>query len=281
MLILAGTSDRIQVALNAAHTTTPLRCYASFRDITTSAFTPGRTVADTNGTTDVDLVAPPSASTQRVCDFISVYNSDSAAKTVTVKYDDGSAEKVLWSASLNPGERVEYQEGQGFRAFTVTGAEKIAQLASGPAVNAKNLVILAANVVNNNAVANTIQDVTGLSFPVVAGETYVFRAMIPYSAAVTTTGSRWSVNGPANPTGLNYRSKYTLTATTETSNFATAYNIPAASNATSLTLGNVAIIEGVITPSSNGTVIIRFASEIAASAITALAGATLEWVRVI
>lgn len=42
---------------------------------------------------------------------------------------------------------------------------------------------LAADVVNNNGVANTMQDVTGLSFPVLAGQTYWFRFAINYTAA--------------------------------------------------------------------------------------------------
>lgn len=149
------------------------------------------------------------------------------------------------------------------------------------AVNAFNFVVLSGDVVNNNATLNTMQDVTALSFAVVAGETYYFEFVIPYTSAATTTGSRWSINGPGSPTLLNYRSEYTLAATTTTINSATAYDIPAASNATSLTAGNVATIWGVIKPSGNGTVIARFASEIANSAITAKAGAFLRWVRVI
>ncbi len=43
---------------------------------------------------------------------------------------------------------------------------------------------------------------------------------------------------------------------------------------TSLTAGNLAEIEGFITPSVNGTVIARFASEVLNSAVTAKAGAT-------
>ena len=46
-------------------------------------------------------------------------------------------------------------------------------------------------------------------------------------------------------------------------------------------LSEVAIIWGYIKPSGNGTVIARFASEIANSAITAKAGATLRWMRVL
>lgn len=143
--------------------------------------------------------------------------------------------------------------------------------------NYKTLVTLEGNVVNNNASANTIANVTGLSFAVTGGTTYRFYAMIRYTSAATTTGSRWSISGPANPTLLNYTSRYTLTATAVTTNNATAYDIPASSSATSLTAGNICVIEGIITPSQNGTVIIRFASEVSNSAITALSGSTLEY----
>ena len=127
------------------------------------------------------------------------------------------------------------------------------------------------DVANANAVANTIADVTGLSFNVVANTTYYFRFFIVYSAAATTTGSRWSINGPAT-TFMNYTSEYTLTATSITNNQGLAgYNVPAGASASSLTTGNICIIEGIIRPSANGTVTARFASEISASAITAIA----------
>lgn len=142
-------------------------------------------------------------------------------------------------------------------------------------------VVLASDVTNNNAVANTIADVTGLSFAVTAGQTYWFEFVIPYTSAATTTGSRWSINGPSAPTMLAYRSEYTLAATTTTLNSATAYDIPAGASASSLTAGNVATIWGIIKPSSDGTVIARFASEISSSAIVAKAGAVCRYMRVL
>ena len=145
-------------------------------------------------------------------------------------------------------------------------------------VSGQTIVTLGSDVVNNNATANTIADVTGLSFAVTAGVTYNFHALIFYTSAATTTGSRWAVNGPASPTLLAYTSQYTLTATTVTNNNAAAYDLPANGNASSAaTTGNIAIIDGIIKPSANGTVIIRFASKIASSAITAKAGSTLTW----
>lgn len=143
-----------------------------------------------------------------------------------------------------------------------------------------NLVVLADDVVNDEAGANTIADVTGLSFDVEAGLTYEFEFSIIYTAAAATTGSRWAINGPTSPTFLAYNSQYPIDATTQTINNAVAYDIPAASNASSLTAGNVARIKGTIIPSAAGTVIARFASEVSASAITAKAGSTLRWVKV-
>jgi hypothetical protein len=140
----------------------------------------------------------------------------------------------------------------------------------------RTLVTLGSDVANANATANTLADCTGLSFAVTSGTRYRFYALIWYTSAAATTGSRWTLNGPA-ATNMSYRSTYTLTATTITTNFATAYSIPAASNASSLAAGDIAIIEGTILPSANGTVIVQFASEVASSAITCKAGSTLEW----
>jgi hypothetical protein len=140
-----------------------------------------------------------------------------------------------------------------------------------------NVVTLANDVTNNNATANTISDVTGLSFPVVAGRSYRFSAVVNYTAAATTTGSRWSINGPAT-TALAYTSRYGATSTTETFNYASVYNAPASVNVSSpTTAGNIALIEGMLTPSASGTVVVRFSSEVASSAITAKAGSTLTW----
>ena len=141
----------------------------------------------------------------------------------------------------------------------------------------RNRVELTSDVTNNNSSANTIADVTGLSFTATSGVIYRFYALINYTSAATTTGSRWSISGPASPTILAYRSSYTLTATTQTVNYASTYDTPAASNATSVTAANIAIIQGIIKPSAGGTVIVRFASEVSNSAIVAKAESTLEW----
>jgi hypothetical protein len=78
---------------------------------------------------------------------------------------------------------------------------------------------------------------------------------------------------------LTYDSDLSLTLTTQTNNRSlTAYDQPAASNASSgSTLGNIAFVWGFIRPTADGTVIARFASEIANSAITAKAGSFVRY----
>lgn len=279
MILLASTADLLRIVTSAAIT---IDVHASWVDMSGSTITPGRTNTAISTATTTTVVASPGSSTYRTVKALTVRNRHATtAQDVTINHTDGTTSVELIKVTLAAGECLHYHEAAGFWISDTFGRVKtnINNNGSGAAVNALNLVVLASDVTNNNATANTIADVTGLSFSVTAGETYHFEFFIPYTAAATTTGSRWSINGPASPTMLNYTSQYTLTATTMTTNYATAYNIPAASNATSLTAGNVARIAGIIKPSANGTVIARFASEVASSAITAKAGALLKWYR--
>ncbi len=141
--------------------------------------------------------------------------------------------------------------------------------------NAATIVVLNSDVANST---NTIQDATGLSFPVIAGETYRFKALILYTSATTATGSRWSIRGPASPTRFALNSRYANTATAEVVNFVVAYDLPAATSANSSNVaGNIATLDGIIIPSADGVVTVRFASELNGNAITAKAGSTLTW----
>jgi hypothetical protein len=146
-------------------------------------------------------------------------------------------------------------------------------------VNKETTVYLKADVTDNTG-NNTITDVTGLSVAVAANTTYNFHAEIFYTAALTTTGSRWSVNGPALGTGsISYTSSYQLTGNSSTNNAAmTSYDLPAASNATSIIVAyNMAFIDGTITTGATaGTLIVRFATEVTGSAIVAKPGSYLK-----
>ena len=130
----------------------------------------------------------------------------------------------------------------------------------------------------------TMTDVTGLSFAVLSGVTYEFEFFIIYTAGASTTGSRWSINGPST-TFLHYQSDYSLSTTSQTTNRGlSSYDVPSTANTSSAATGsNTAMIKGVIKPSANGTLIARFCSEISggAAAIVAKAGMSFLKYRVI
>lgn len=275
MIILSETTDNLQVVLGGAITTNQLQCFTAWRDRTSTTFVAGRTVTNTNNTTDVNLAVAPAASTQRVIDYISIYNNDTVNATVTVKLDANGTEYILFKVTLAATEKIEYHEGQGFKVIASTGAVK-QSINQGANASSSGLtaVVLGSDVTNNNAVANTIADVTGLSFSVTNGKTYYFQFVIWYTASATTTGSRWGVNCSAGTAAtLSLTSEYTLTTTTSTRNAnIQAFDSPAASNATSVVAMNKAMIEGIFTANADGTFIARFASEVANSAIVAKAG---------
>ncbi len=285
MLLLASTSDIIRIDTSS---TADVDCHVSYVDLASGAVTPGRQNTTVSSATTTTICAAPASSTYRTVKSIHIRNRHATtSNTVTVEHYDGTTGVELISVALGAGYVLHYDEGAGWEILDSFGRslQNSSANGSGAAINELNTVVLASDVTNNNATANTIADVTGLSFSVTAGETYYFQFVIWYTSAATTTGSRWSINGPGSPTRLGYRSSYSLTSTSETVNSGlTAYDLPAAANATSTattTGGNVAVVEGLITPSANGTVIARFASEVSSSAIVAKAGSVLWWNRVL
>ncbi len=145
-----------------------------------------------------------------------------------------------------------------------------------PSSSGRQLATLTSDVTNNNVIGNTLENVTGLSFSVQAGISYRFYATIPYTSSSQNNGSRWTINAPTT-TLLSYSSRYTLSATSETINYLNTPNAPPSCNNNSNTSGNLAVIQGVIIPSADGTVQVRFASQTGGQSITAKAGAILEW----
>lgn len=282
MITLTATTHILELTTGSA---TAVDVFVSYADHTSAGAVLGdqQTLITTATTTTV--LAAPAASTQRQVKYISVNNTAATTNTVTVKKDISATEyDIFGPVILGANERLEFLDGRGWAVYANTGALKTSINQGSAAINSSlTAVVLASDVVNNNATLNTIANVTGLSFPVTAGHTYSFEFRIPYTAAATTTGSRWSINGPAT-SFLCFASEYSLAATTTTRNAnVITYDLPAASNATSAgtTSGNMAFIWGVITPSADGDVIARFASEVANSAITAKAGAVVYYQELI
>lgn len=120
-----------------------------------------------------------------------------------------------------------------------------------------------------------LADATGLSFALTSGRFYSFQFWIRFSTAATTTGAQFAVNAPAN-SYIVYRTETSLTAAAAgapTFRTARAVDIGTASASADAINGNLlAIVQGMIKPSANGTLIVRVGTEVAASGVTVRAG---------
>lgn len=133
------------------------------------------------------------------------------------------------------------------------------------------------DLAGENTYNDCIGITSGLSFDVVADVRYVFHARIRFTVGASTTGSAWSINGPADPTELVYTARWSNTVTANELSTRTAYDLPATSSAGGVQEGGVALIDGMIVPSEDGTVVVRFMTEVDTSPVVCQAGSTLEW----
>jgi hypothetical protein len=255
MIVLSTTNSKIQVFLGDSITLSQLACYASYRDTTTTSITPLRNVISTNNTTAVDLVGSPAASTQRIVDYLSIQNIDTGTNKVVVTFYDGSTSYRLMETRLSPGEKLEYQEGHGFKV--ISNGSSIKTFASFDGVSSSSgfaMSVLKRDFVCTQDVTSTSlgnssnapKTLTDLKLPVFFGKSYWFRYVLFYDVDATTTGVRFNPQIEGGPVqAFTYR--VTLTSSSETIiNGISSASITSPTATSAATSGNVAIIEGHI-----------------------------------
>lgn len=135
-------------------------------------------------------------------------------------------------------------------------------------------------VSNSSQVSNstiTLADVTGLSFPVIAGIRYKFRFWISYTSPTTTNGSFWTINGPT-ASKIRFDVVTAIGTTSLTAaNALTAYDSGVLATTSAGLVSQRAVITGIVIPSANGSVIARFRSETAGQAIIVEADSFVEY----
>lgn len=129
MIILDATNRSLQVLLAASAATTELPVTCSYVDIeqstaALSGISSNTTV--TTGTTAVSAAAAPSSGYSRQVKTLVVYNGDTSAATVTVRFNDNSTMRILCKITLQVGDTLQYTDGEGFRVVTSTGAQRTA-----------------------------------------------------------------------------------------------------------------------------------------------------------
>lgn len=290
MLTLSATTDAIEVVLATAHTTTALKCVSSWRDITTTTFTPGRTVIDTNGTTPIDAVTGPAASTQRVIDMLSIHNTDSRSHQVTVSFDANGTEYKLRRVALGAGQRLEYTDRLGWKTYDRYGAvleRTVAEtVMEAPASGTWSAVLLDHDVVCDVTTASTLVNLTELALPVIADRKLVFRYTIMFDSSSSSNGSAWTMFTTAKWTNWMWRRQFSTGAGSVSLIY--GYDNDGVSSGagfstnSAATEANHCTIIGYINPLTDGIMFPRFGSELAGPTnyITAKKGSLLEYMAV-
>jgi hypothetical protein len=125
MLILDSTLRKLEIVLAGAITTNQLPFVASYVDITPTTFTPATNDSATNSTTAVDMVVAPPASTQRQLKFVNVYNADTVAANVTIRFNDNGTTRILVKTSLNSGDTLQFMDTEGWSVISNNGQVKL------------------------------------------------------------------------------------------------------------------------------------------------------------
>jgi len=112
MLILASTTDKLQLVTGAAGT---INVHASWMDNVSGAIGPGRTntPAITTATT-TDIVGSPGAGVFRALKTLHIHNSGSSSNDITVRHTDGSITVELYKTTLAAGATLQYIDEIGF-----------------------------------------------------------------------------------------------------------------------------------------------------------------------
>ena len=143
-------------------------------------------------------------------------------------------------------------------------------------------VNLASDVVNILTTA-TIVDITGLSFPIVAGKKYNFKFTLIYTGAATTLGLRTSINCNVAATTVRFATQQVSTNTGSGAQIVfngSAFDAISPNAVANLTSG-IAFIEGYIEANNTGTVIGRFSKASNNSgALTIKAGSFIEYTEI-
>ncbi len=285
MIILASTSDSLRLVTDKA---VNLDVQTAWADLSGSTITPGRTNTLITTATTTTIVSSPGSSTYRSVKSIIIRNRSSLleSRVTVIHRANGSTDAQMVSVSLQGGDTYCYTEHDGWKyiraPYGVMGSVGTRSWVT-PTAGVLYTHVLTENISNAHVTANRLIDCRELQFPVVEDCRYWFCFNIMYTAAATGTGARFSIYGPGSTTALRYQLENSLTTTSKTNvEGNAAYDLPAASNATSAaTGGNIAFVEGFVdTPTTNDFIYLRFASEVTVSAITILKGSCVSWQRV-
>jgi hypothetical protein len=203
MIVLNSTTDKIQV-VNGVTASPELQIFSSWRDRTSTTFIAGNSQSITSGTTTVDAITGPAdSSTQRIIDYISIYNPDTnSTANITIQLNSSSTNFTLFRGNLSPGDTLAFNEGNGFSTISGIGSVKTSEFGIAPDSlgSELNACVLTQNYTSPIGALNRLDSSTDLPLYIPFGNNngtpgstgnamYWFRSYLPFVISTVATGS--------------------------------------------------------------------------------------------
>lgn len=122
-MLLETITQSLEVLLAGAVAANQLPVVVNYNDGDTRA-RPVVQHAQTNGVTAVTIVTAPTSKVHRTVTFMSVFNADTAAATVTIRLNDNSVMRTIYKVALEIGDNLIYTEKGGFDVTDKNGKKK-------------------------------------------------------------------------------------------------------------------------------------------------------------
>jgi len=103
LIVLDSTTRKLQAKMAMAAMSTNCSVTVAYADTTATTFVEGIYPSTLNGTTMVDILPAPAASTRRVIKSIILFNDDTDTHTVTLYLDDNGMDYPITKVTLGPG----------------------------------------------------------------------------------------------------------------------------------------------------------------------------------
>jgi hypothetical protein len=279
MIILRATGDLLRVITTAGGS--DIECHVS--SIETDNGTPPivqdlpRTnTADITTATTTTILDCTTANRRRRVLFASMRNVHATVtETVELIHSDGTTVRSIIKVTLLPGESLIYNGVGTPLHYDANGA----LYNQSTKLDAK--LVVTSDVIN---ATTSFADVTGLQVALKSGKKYAWQASIHYQTDATTTGGRFGINIGAAPTVMTMSGIHQITNSVTAATYGSSAMVTARDTAAVVeTTGPgasamLALLNGYIQPSADGTFAVRFQSEVAvASGLTVKAG---SWLRI-
>jgi hypothetical protein len=122
-MILDATTKKLEILLSGAVTVNQLPFQCEWIDVD-AANVPGTNGLVTNGATPVDLVPSPSGTNKRIVKAINIYNADTVAAQVTVRFNDNATLRTLKLCTLAVGDTLHWAVEDGWEVTDSSGNKK-------------------------------------------------------------------------------------------------------------------------------------------------------------